>query len=102
MIVVVMSPQRIAEGPPVIPYNADGSLSRHGAVIEARKLWGDLGTVSSDEDLPRLVWCIGQFDRTIGRGRTWEIALERSRARKVKLDARIKADLAKAAREIGS
>lgn len=100
--VVVMTLERIENGPPIIERNPDGTLTRQGAVIEARKMWGDLGSISSDEDLPRLVWCIGQFDRTVGRGRTWEIALERSRVRKAKLDARIKADLERAQREIAS
>lgn len=61
-------------------------MTRTEAMTEARSLWGDLGTISSDDRLPRLVWCIGRFGQTIGRGKTWEIALERSRARKVKLD----------------
>lgn len=100
MIVVVKTREQLKHDPPIVTHNPDGSLARKGAVIEARKLWGDLGAISSDERQPRLVWCIGQFDRTVGRGRTWEIALERSRVRKAKLDARVQADLARAEKEL--
>ena len=72
--------------PLVIFRTPQNTLTREGALAMARELWGDLGTISSDESMPRLVWCIGQFDRTVGRGRTWEIALERSRTRKARLD----------------
>jgi hypothetical protein len=86
MIVVVKTREQMKTEQPPVLNNSDGSLTRAGAVSESRNLWGDLGTISGDDKLPRLVWCIGQFDRTIGRGRTWEIALDRSRARKAKLD----------------
>lgn len=87
MIVVVKTRAQLKNDPPLVTHNPNGTLTRVGAVVEARKLWGDLGTISSDE-YPLCVWCIGRFDVTVGRGKTWEVALQRSRARKAKLDAR--------------
>lgn len=63
-------------------------MTRTEAMAEARKRWGDLGCISHGEDLPRLVWKIGEFETTIGRGATWEAAFanaswrEQRRARK--------------------
>ena len=57
-------------------------MTRVEAQDAARAKYGEMGAISSDELLPRLVWCIGQFDRTVGRGKTWEIALQRSRPAK--------------------
>ena len=74
-------------GPAIVTHDAQGKLTRQGAMIEARKLWGDLGTISSDGP-PFVVWCIGQHGRTLGRGNTWEAAIAQSRARKASLDAR--------------
>jgi hypothetical protein len=87
MLVVVQSRERIKNGPPPpIEYNRDGTLTREGALVKARELWGELGTISSTDDYPKLVWCIGRLGMTVGRGKTWEIALQRSAARKKKLD----------------
>lgn len=60
-------------------HDASGKLTRAGALIEARKKLGEMATISSDERLPRLAWVIGAFGRSIGRGKTWEQAIERSR-----------------------
>ncbi len=68
----------------VLVTHIDGKLTREGAVLEARKLYGEDGTISSDDNLPRLVWEIGNFYQTIGRGPTWEKAIERSVARAAK------------------
>lgn len=67
--------------PDVVPpsHTPDGKLTREGALAEARKKYGEMGTISSDEGLPRLVWCIGFFGQTVGRGKTWEQALSRTR-----------------------
>lgn len=83
MIVVVKSRQQLKRDLPVVTHNADGSLTRAGALVEARKKYGDMGTISSDERLPRLVWCIGQFNATVGRGLTWERALKHCRPARV-------------------
>ncbi len=99
-IIVVKTREQLKNDPPVITHNPDGTLTRKGAVLEARALWGDLGTISSTEDQPRLVWCIGNFDRTVGRGRTWELAIERSKQRKDKLDQKQLALLNKEARDV--
>jgi hypothetical protein len=66
--------------PDVVPptHTADGKLTREGALVEARKKWGELGMISSPS-LPPVVWCIGRFKETVGRGRTWEEALARSK-----------------------
>ncbi len=67
---------------PLITHTPTGSLTRAGALIAAREKLGELGMISSDMVLPRLVWSIGQFGYTVGRGPTWEIALQRSRVPK--------------------
>lgn len=59
-------------------FNPDGTLTRAGALAAARDVHGPLGTISSDEQLPFLVWKIGSFKETIGRGDTWEKALNAS------------------------
>lgn len=71
---------------PLVTRDPDGKLTRVGALVEARAKYGDMGTISSDERMPRLVWYIGQFNSTVGKGKTWEEALSRSRpAREEKL-----------------
>jgi len=65
--------------PVIVAHDENGKLTRKGAVIKARKKYGDMGTISSDERMPRLVWCIGQFNETVGKGKTWEEAFSRSR-----------------------
>ena len=42
---------------------------------EARRLYGDMGMISSDERLPKLIWKIGEFDTTVVRGETWDEAV---------------------------
>lgn len=54
-------------------------MDRRAAMIAARKKLGALATISKDEAMPRLMWVMGYFDRTVGRGSTWEEALHRSR-----------------------
>lgn len=54
-------------------------MDRKAALTMARHMYGEMGTISSDEALPRLVWCISQFDRTVGRGMTWERAIINAR-----------------------
>jgi hypothetical protein len=59
----------------------NGKLTRAGALVEARKLHGDMAMISSP-DLPVcMVWEIGYFSQTVGRGKTWEQALGRARIR---------------------
>lgn len=71
--------KKIVEAP-LVTHLPDGMLTRVGALIETRKKYGDLGMISGDERLPRLVWKIGEFHTTVGRGSTWEIAISRCRA----------------------
>lgn len=60
-------------------------MNRTEAATEARKRWGDLGTISHGNEFPRLVWKIGEFDTTIGRGMTWEDAFASSERRVTRL-----------------
>lgn len=116
-VMILKNKQRIEDGPPDPPtHDARGKLTRHGALLEARKLWGDLGTISSSEahsdlaefastlrqlpELPCLVWRIGSFGMTVGRALTWERALQRSAQRKAKMDARAEAEAKREALEI--
>ena len=99
-LVVIKTREQLAADSAPIEHNPDGTLTRAGAVIASRKLWGDLGTISSDERMPRLIWCIGRFGQTVGRGRTWEIALARSEARKKKLDQKMLAAMRAEAADI--
>ena len=62
----------------IITHNADGTLTQKGALIAARAKLGEMATISSDPEFPR-VWVIGAFRETLGRGKTWEQALERSK-----------------------
>lgn len=59
----------------------NGALTRAGALAEARKLWGDLATISSADEPPLRVWKIGAHGSTCGRGSTWETALAHARHR---------------------
>lgn len=70
---------------PAPTHNPDGTLTARGAMVEARKLYGNMATISGDDALPRMVWCIGQSERTIGKGKTWEDALRRARPADPKL-----------------
>lgn len=54
-------------------------MNRNDALTEARTIFGDMGTISSDERLPRLVWQIGNPEKTMSRGDTWEQALANAR-----------------------
>lgn len=86
MIVVVKTRKQMKEEPVVVTH-IGGKLTREGAVIEARNLYGEDGTISSTDELPFLVWKIGEFGRTIGRSwRSWEEAIERSRARNARTE----------------
>jgi len=121
-ITILKNKQRIEDGPADPPtHDARGKLTRFGALLEARKLWGDLGTISSSEahsdlaefastvrilpHLPCLVWRVGSFGMTVGRALSWEMALKRSAARKAKMDARAlaeqRAEEAALAEEVG-
>lgn len=42
------------------------------AMNKARELWGDLGTVCSDDLLPRLAWEIGNMKNTLRQASTWD------------------------------
>lgn len=42
------------------------------AMLRARQLWGDLGTVCSDDLLPRLAWKIGNMKNTLRQASTWD------------------------------
>lgn len=116
-VIILKDKQRIADGPPDPPtHDVRGKLTRHGALLEARKLWGDLGTISSSEahsdlaefastlrqlpELPCLVWRIGSFGMTVGRALTWERALQRSAQRKAKMDARALAAMAQETNDV--
>ena len=61
------------------PLNPDGTLTRAGAMLAAREKYGDMGTISSFDGQPHMVWCIGYFGATVGRGSSWEEALKNSR-----------------------
>jgi len=58
-----------------------GKLTRSGAMYEARKLHGDMAMISDVATDACLVWEIGYFNQTVGRGTTWELAIARSRVR---------------------
>lgn len=91
-------PWPLPEGPDVVVLVA-GKLTRGGAMLEARALYGDLGTVA-DHGYLKSIWCIGRYDLTVGRGRTWERALANAIQKKKKLDARAQAEMFRAQAEL--
>jgi hypothetical protein len=80
-VIVVRTKESLETEVPIMTHNPDGTLTRAGAMIEARKKYGDLGMISSSyfTEFPRLVWKTGEFQKTVGRGKTWEEALSRSK-----------------------
>lgn len=74
----------VIDPPAPKPLTDARGLTREGALAAARERWGDLGTISMDERMPRLVWKIGFFYATVGKGRSWEEALRRADRRAAK------------------
>ena len=80
-----------------------GIMTREQALACARRFYGNLGMVSASGPLKHsetgklvtasrvlFVWKIGEFDRTVGRGMTWEQALHRARpGRKVEKEEEV-------------
>jgi len=56
-------------------------MDRKQATELARVIFGEMGTISSQETfadgtpMEKLVWKIGEFGRSVGRGKTWETAM---------------------------
>lgn len=73
---------------PIVTHDTDSNLTRKGAMIEARKIWGELATIMSDDDLPRRVWMIGHYYQTVGIGRTWEQAIAASKRKAAKFNVK--------------
>lgn len=84
MITIIRTKKSLETEQQPILIDEHGRLTRAGAQAKAREKYGDLGSISSDEGMPRLVWKSGEFYQTIGRGKTWEEALMRSRPSKTK------------------
>jgi hypothetical protein len=59
--------------------DASGRLTRKGALAAAREKLGQLATISSDDDQPRMVWVVGYPHRSLGQGPDWETAIRRAR-----------------------
>ena len=60
-------------------------MDRIAALAAARVLFGDLGMISSGEDTPKMVWMIGNMDKTLGKGKTWDEAVSKATAKAAKL-----------------
>ena len=78
-----MSSSMDTSGTPRISRNR---MTRQVAMIEARRVFGEMGTISAFEEpgFPCMVWEIGNMESTIGRGHTWESAFRNSEWRRAK------------------
>jgi hypothetical protein len=65
-------------------------VTRQEAVIKAREVFGEMGTISAFEapGFPCMVWKIGEAETTIGRGMTWESAFRNSEWRRGRIAKR--------------
>lgn len=81
---MILTKRKSRPKPPPPLLDDNGDLTRHGAMAEARQRLGEMATISSYDDpaLPRVVWVIGDFHATVGRGKTWEEALAHARPSK--------------------
>lgn len=74
-------------------------MTRKDAVIFSRLLFGEMGTIVSYDDIdgvptPKAVWRIGEMDKTIGRGKTWEDAFIAALRKLTRLPQKTEADVA--------
>lgn len=56
-------------------------MDRIEALAATRVLFGDLGMISSGEDTPKMVWMIGNMEKTLGKGETWDEAVAKASAK---------------------
>lgn len=66
------------------------SMTREQAMLKAREVFGEMGTISAFEEpgFRCMVWKIGEMETTVGRGHTWESAFRNSEWRRAKVAKR--------------